>query len=158
MKFEKCTLIFYFLFYPVSGSFLLFCSVGTNVGNQCKVLDCLRFRMQSVDYDFTEIPTCWRVNLFVAAAQFSLPTKQPYVLKLPSQCKANSKVLTTISVNNSPVAVWVDCVFRYKIKRLICLSVKSEQRNVKRFNVESRRTKALGVRMRHRKQRPAAVM
>jgi len=40
--------------------------------------------------------------------------------------------------------------------------VKSETRNVERFDVESelkrRRTKALGARMRHRKQRPTAVM
>ena len=39
-------------------------------------------------YDSTENPTSWRVNLVVAGAQVSLPTKQPDVLKLPSQSKA----------------------------------------------------------------------
>jgi len=38
------------------------------------------------------------------------------------------------------------------------LNLKSEERSVKRFHVEWRRTKALGVRMRHRKQRLTAVM
>jgi len=35
-----------------------------------------------------EIPT-WGVNLVVAGAQVGLPTKQPDVLKFPSQSKAN---------------------------------------------------------------------
>jgi len=40
------------------------------------------------------------------------------------------------------------------------LRLKPEQLNVKQFyvEVELQRTKALGVRMRHRKQRPTAVM
>ena len=35
-----------------------------------------------------EIPIGWWINLVVAGAQVGLPTKQPDVLKLPSQSKA----------------------------------------------------------------------
>ena len=35
------------------------------------------------------VPTSWGVNLVVAGAQVALPTKQPDVLTLPSQSKAN---------------------------------------------------------------------
>jgi len=58
-----------------------------------------------VDYDSTDIPTTCGVNLVDAAAQVSLPTKQPVILKLPSQSKANEKALTTLSANNSPVVL-----------------------------------------------------
>jgi len=46
-----------------------------------------------------------RVNLVVTGAQVGLPTKQPDVLKLPSQSKATSKALTTLFANNSPVVL-----------------------------------------------------
>ena len=50
-------------------------------------------------------PYWLRVNLVVAGAQVGLPTKQPDVLKLPSQSKANKKALTTLPANNSPVVL-----------------------------------------------------
>jgi len=42
-----------------------------------------------VDYDSTPIPTSWGVNLVVAGAQVSLPTKQADIVKFPSQSKVN---------------------------------------------------------------------
>jgi len=52
-----------------------------------------------------------------------------------------------------------DCIQIYN-KTTITPEREVKTRNVKRFDekVEWRRTKELGVRMRHRKQRPAAVM
>jgi len=49
-----------------------------------------------------EVPTSWGVNLVVAGAQVGLPTKQPDVLKLPSQSKAKQRLLFA---NNSPVVL-----------------------------------------------------
>ena len=50
------------------------------------------------------------------------------------------KALTTLSVNNSPVALTVLSlpliIFRYTTNCSIRLNVKSEQRNVKRFGVD----------------------
>ena len=97
--------------------------------------------MQSVHNDSIEIDTSWGVNLVAAGAQVCPPTKQPDVLILPSQIQANWKALTTLSVNNSPVALWLISSFDYiqiynKTSNTAYLSVKSEQRNVKRFGVE----------------------
>jgi len=55
----------------------------------------------------------------VARAQVILPNNQPDVMNLPSQCKANLKALTTLSVNNSSsVALLVDWFFR-----LLCVQI-----------------------------------
>jgi len=61
--------------------------VGTVVGSDVGFLAGCSAE-QSVGCDSTVIPTSRGVNLVVAGVQVSLPTKQPDVLKLPSQSKA----------------------------------------------------------------------